>query len=914
MTPQQQRHPDPIQGLVLYSSLLLFLPRDLREEYGEEMSYILAERLKECRTFLTRGRIWARAFVDVLFHGLAERWRRRFARSRSGAQARPGLPRQPGWREERRASVLDQLRQDLVYSLRTLRRSPVYSTVVVTTLGVGIALNTVVFSVMNPFLLRPLPYAGADDLVHLGGVDALQGWDGGRFSAPQLADLRERSRAFQDLAGYYYGTQNLSGDEAAEQVSATWGTGNLFPMLGVQAAMGRVLGPEDDRPGAPDVVILSHGLWTRRYGSDPEVLGGTVRLNGVPHTVVGILPRDFNFPFNAVDLWLPMRADPTLESRRDMGTLVIGRLAEGWREAAAREEIGAVQRELAALYPEADGRYNGISIKPMREALNFAWDILRPAFLILLVGVAFVLVIACVNVAALTLARLGTRIRETALRQALGAGRRRLVRQFVVEATLLALAGGVLGVGLTHLGTGLLAGLIPPDIYRVGEISVDARVLVFSAVVTLSTPLFFAVLPAWMSARRSLTDGLKEGSSGGGIGRGAVRGRKALVVVEVALGVVLVAGTGLMMRSLANALATDVGFPAGQVLTAQLSLPESAGEDPDVLDARFRTLIEGLSALPGVASVGSVSNLPLNHEVFSLPYATPEGLDVPVEQRPTAHTSRAGPGYFQALGIPLLAGRTFDSGDAGSGIPRVVVTRNLAERLWPGESAVGRILVYERSGEDVSATVLGVTGDLYYDGLTDGPSPHIFRPLEGTISRRRFLVIRAGQGATPQSLMEPVRRALFDMDPDLPAGLRPMVDILKESTGLWAISSLFLGIFGLVALALAALGIYGVVAFTVSQRRREMGLRLALGARKGRILRGVVGEGLRLTSVGLLLGVAGAAGSGMLLSSMLLGVAGVDLPTLAAVTVVFLLVAAGSALVPARRAAAVEPAESLKME
>ncbi len=903
-----------LRSPVLYSLMLRVLPRSLREEYGEEITFVFLERLRETSALPGRGGVWVRALMDLLHHGIAARWKDRFGKGPLPHQRQPGSGDRATKEGNGPSMFGDQLRQDVIYSFRTLRRSPIYTAVVVVTLGVGIALNTLVFSVMNPFLLRPLPYAEAEDLVHLGGVDPIQGWEGGRFSAPQIADLRERSRAFEGLAGYYYGTGNLSGGQAAEQASTTWVTGNLFPLLGVRAAMGRVLGPEDDFPGAPEVTLLSHGLWVRRYGADPEIVGKTVRISGVGHTVVGVLPVDFNFPFNAVQLWLPMRSDPAQENRAAMGTLVIGRLAEGWTAEAAREEISAVQRNLAAAYPEEDGRYNAISITPMREALNFVWEMLQRAFLIMLVGVGFVLVIACVNVASLTLARLGTRIREVALRQALGAGRRRLIRQFLVEAALLAVLGGALGVGLSYFGTGLLSGLIPPDIYRVGEISLDRRVLLFSAVVTLSTPILFALVPAWMTARKSLSEGIKEGSAGGGIGRKAIRGRKVLVVAEVALGVILVTGTGLMMRSLANALATDVGFPAERILTAQFSLPESGSEDPAVVDARFQSLMDGLEALPGVSAVGSVSNLPLNHEVFSLQYATPEGLDVPLEERPSAHTSRAGPGYFEAIGIPLLAGRGFRAEDAETGVPQVIVSRSLAERLWPGESALGRTLVYGRGEEPVSAMILGVTEDFYYDEITEGPRPHIFRPLAGTGSRRRFLVISAEAGSTPESLMEPVRRTLFDLDPDVPAGIRPMMDILRESTGLWAISSLFLGIFGAVALALAALGIYGVVAFSVSQRRREMGLRLALGANRGRILSGVVSEGLRVTSVGLVLGGLGAVGAGVLLSGLLFGVGPVDLLTLSGVVGVFLVVAAGSALVPARRAAAVEPAEALRLE
>ncbi len=898
---------------VLYSGLMLLFPADLRREYGDEMAHLFLSRLAESQGPLGRIRVWARASIDVFFHGLAERWRVRLGRRGAGGRVGAGPPHREGERDARRSGFGDELRQDLIYSIRTLARSPIYTVVVVLTLGVGIALNTVVFSVMNPFLLRPLPYADADALVHLGGVDPIQGWDGGRFSFLQLEDLRERSRSFEDLAGYYYGTRNLSGDQAAEQVVTTWGTGNLFQLLGVQAAMGRVLTPEDDRIGEPEVALLSRGLWVRRYGSDPQILGKTIRLNGVPHDVIGVLPAEFNFPFNAVQLWLPMRADPTVEARGDMGTLVVGRLAEGWTAERAREEISAVHEELATAYPEADGQYSAVSVTSMREALNFVWDMLQRAFLIMLAGVAFVLVIACVNVASLTLARLGTRTREIALRQALGAGRRRLVKQFLVEAVLLAVLGGVLGIALTHVGASLLGTLIPPDIYRVGEVSLDRRVLFFSAVITLATPLLFALIPAWTTARKALTDGLKEGSTGGGVGRRAIRARKALVVAEVSLGVILVAGTGMMVRSLNNALATDVGFPADRILTAQISLPESVGEDPLVVDAHFRGLMDGISSIPGVASVGSVSNLPLNHEVFSIRYATPDGLDVPLEDRPSAHTSRAGPGYFEAMGIQILAGRSFAEGRSEEGAPEVVVSRTLAERLWAGESPLGRTIVYGRD-EPVSATVIGVSGDIYYDGLTEGPQPHIFRSLTGTTSRRRFLVIAAGPGSTPHSLMEPVRRELFNLDPDVPAGIRPMMDILRESTGLWAISSLFLGVFGMVALALAALGIYGVVAFSVSQRRREMGLRLALGSNKGKILRRVVGEGVRMTSVGLLIGGIGAIGSGFLLSSLLLGVGPVDGFTLSAVIAIFLAVAVGSAFIPARRAAAVEPAEALRME
>jgi len=895
-----------------YRRLLWALPRDFREDFGEEMTAFLGLRILEAPSRWSRLRIGVTALAEVLFQGARERWRklspRHFGTGPSGTapQNTHGPDKEPS------LMSLDQLRQDLAFSVRTLRRSPIYTTVVVATLAIGIALNSLVFSVMNPFLLRPLPYADADRLVHLGGIDRQSGGDGGRFSAPQLADLKERSRAFDDLAGYFYGTRNLSGDQAAEQVTTSWGTANLFSVLGVDAVMGRALGPQDAEAGAPDVAVLTQGLWQSRFGGERNIVGRTVRIDGKPHTVVGILPASFNFPFNAVQLWLPMKEDPVNEGRADMGTLIIGRLAEGWTRETAQEEISAVQRELAAAYPDADGRYAGVALIPLREALNFIWDMLTTAFVIMLTGVGFVLIIACVNVASLTLARLGTRTREVALRQAMGAGRGRLIRQFLVEACVLALAGGVLGVGLTYLATGLLAGLIPPDIYRVGEISVDGRVLAFTSLVALSTPLFFALAPGWTATRAGLIGGLKEGAAGSGVGKRALSGRRALVVAEVALGFILVAGTGLMMRSLANALATDVGFPAEQILTVQLVPPEAATEDPTALNASFRSLAEGLSALPGVESVGSVSHLPLNHEVFTLPYTTPEDLSAPPDERPEAITSRAGTDYFQAMEIPVLAGRTFRPEDGELDAPGVVVSRSLAERLWPGRSAVGQTLVYGRT--ELSATVLGVVADVTYHDLGGPPAPHIYRPLQGTTSRRRFLVVRAGRGSTPASLMEPVRRGLFETDPDLPAGIRPMMDIVRESTGLWALSSLFLGMFGLVALGLAALGIYGVVAFSVAQRQREMGVRIALGADGRRLLRRVMGEGIRVTAVGLGIGAVGAIVTGILLSSLLLGVGPVDPLTLCAVAVVFLTVASLSTMIPARKAAAVEPVQALRSE
>jgi predicted permease len=439
-------------------------------------------------------------------------------------------------------------------------------------------------------------------------------------------------------------------------------------------------------------------------------------------------------------------------------------------------------------------------------------------------------------------------------------------------------------------------------------------VLAFTGLIALATPLFFAAAPAWTATRRTISAVLQEGSRGSGTGRRSLRGRRILVVAEVTLAVALVSGTGLMVRSLINAMSTDVGFTAERILTAELDPDPSASDDVIALNIRFQNLIQGIEELPEVESVGTSSHLPLNHETFSLRYARPEDQDIPLEDRASAYTSRVGPSYFATMGIPLISGRTFRPDDGVPGADGILVSKGLAEQLWPGETALGRSLIYGDEEEPSIGYVLGVVGDIRWDGLTGTPRPHIFRPLAGTASRRRFLVIAMAQGVSPRALVEPVRQTLYRLDPELPAVIRPMTDIVRESTGLWALSSLFLGSFGLVALALAALGIYGIVAYSVSQRTREMGLRLALGADPSRLLRSVVGEGLRLTGLGLLLGVLASIGAGILLSNVLLGVGALDPLTLGSTAGAFLAVAGISAFLPARRAAAVDVVEAIREE
>lgn len=875
--------------------------RGAREEIDEELAFHLDACVEE---LLAQG--WsqaeARAEAERRFGDLEatrEICSRDHARNRSRRQ---------------RGHQMDGLRQDFRFALRTLWRRPTYAAVVVATLAVGIALNTLVFSFMNPYLLRPLPYADADRLVAIGGIDRLEGWDLGRFATPQIADLKATSRSFDAIGHYYYGSTNLATDEGAERIGMARMSGNLFEMLGVDASIGRTLGEADDREGAPPAVVLGHGLWTSRYGASPSIVGTTVRLDQEPHTVVGVMPAAFNFPYNAIDLWLPRRADPGATDRSVQSDLVVGRLAPGVTAAAAREELSRIQSGLATRWPATDGVYEEVSVKPLREALNFAWAIIQPAFLILLAAVALVLLIACVNVASITLARSEARQREMAVRAAVGAGRSRLTRQLLVESLILAAIGGVVGVALSSLGTSLVAGLLPGELFRVGEVTLDARVLLFSSALTLATPLVFGLAPSLAVTRASLASVIRTAGGGVGGGRAGSRARRALVVIQVSLAVVLVASTGLMVRSFANATRADLGFASQDLLVASLTPAPASYPDAAALATYYDEMKARLAAIPGVAGVGMVSTLPLNHETSAVRFTTPAGEDQPVEDRPAAYTSRAGVGYFAAMGIAVVAGRDFTTDDVQRSTPGVVVSRGLAEQLWPTDDAVGRTLVYGDGEQPQRAEVVGVVGDVRYDELRGTPRPHIYRVLDGTATRRRFVVTRVAAGGSVASLVGPVRQAFRTADPDLPLSLRPMTDIVNETTGPWAIGSGFLAVFGLVALALAALGIYGLITFSVQRRRNEMGLRLALGANAGALRRSIVGDGLRLTIVGLTLGLVLAVAVGAALRGVLLGVGALDPISLLGAGGLFLLVAATASWIPARRTSRIDPVTVLRAD
>jgi putative ABC transport system permease protein len=821
------------------------------------------------------------------------------------------LQKQRG-REERRTMRFEEFVQDLKFAARTLKKAPGYAVLVVMTLALGIAATTTIFSVMNPYLFRPLPYANAERLVQINQHDRISGWDMARHSLAMADDWRARSRAFQDIGIYNYGVSNVTGPEGPEQIPVSRMSDNMLELLGVQPVMGRGFLPGEDGPGAEPVVLLDHGLWERRYGADPSIVGRAIPMDGVMHTVIGVMPKDFNFPFNEIKTWIPIPDDASTMEREEAYYILVGLLNEGWDATRAREELTGIQRELAAQYPDTDGRFNGVSVKSLRAALNFVWDIMRAAFAVLLSGVLFVLLIACVNVASLTLARSSTRFREVAVRAAMGAERSRIARQLLTESGLLAILGGAVGVILTYGIVTVIGPVFPEGLYRVGDISVDRNVLLFSLLVTLATPFAFGLWPALEASRRNLTDALKEGSRGLQ-GRGRARGRRVLVIAQVAMAVVLIAGAGLMIRSFQEVRKVDLGFDAAGTLAIQVSLPEADYPTREEAMAFVDRGIEALGSLPGVRGSSAVSTLPMNHESGALRFVTSEIASSVGEDWPVALPNSIAPGYLETMQISLVAGRGFTSAD-GPADPRVVlVNRELVERYLGGASPIGRTIQVGSPDEPRQVTIVGVVEGVRHNDtdLAPGPvGPQIYRPLAQSFSRRVFLTVATN--GPPVELVPSARQAIQEIDSDLPLILRPVADVVAESHLQYQVGSVALTIFGVVALLLATLGIYGLISYSVAQRRREIGVRIAMGATGAEVRRFVLSDGLRLTGLGLAIGIALALLLGRLIASQLYGVAPHDPVTLSGVLALFGAVAVVASLVPAGRAARTNPLDVLR--
>jgi putative ABC transport system permease protein len=809
---------------------------------------------------------------------------------------------------------------DLRSAVRQLRRARGVTAVAVLTLALGVGAATALFTAVDAVLLRPLPYRDPDRLAFVREV--------GRGSAPgdvqsslrSVSEWRERTRAFGALAAYRYWLFNLAGAPQAEALLGAYVTDNAFATLGVPPALGRTFRPGEDRPGANRVAVLSHDLWRRRFGADPRVLGRALRMDGAAYTVVGVMPAGFDFPATvpanaalpsrALDVWVPAGVDPLRVGRGEHTWWVVGRLAPGATPTQAEDELSRFARATHAADPEA---YDAVAVRGLRAHVVAP---VRPALLLLLGAAGVLLAIACANVAGLLLARATGRAREVAVRLAVGATRGRLVRQLLAESTVLAAAGAALGLGFAAVAVAALAHAAPANVPRVAAAHVDPRALAFAAGTALVTALAFGLAPALHAAGGGagagggLTDTLRAAGRGATTGRAAARGRSALVVAQVALSLLLLAGAGLLARSY-RALATErLGFAPARLLTLFTLLPEGRYPDVRARSAFVTEAVARVAAVPSVASAAAVSTLPLSG-LGSNGSVAVEGRPVPrPEDRLNVNTRTVTPGYFRTLGIPLVAGRDVAAADTLGAPPVVVVSQALAAHLFPGESPLGRRLtnVRERPLE-----IVGVVGDVRDDALDQAPRPAVYLPTAQDADVVASFAVRTR--GDPRAAEGAVRAALAGLDPEQPVmNVRPMADYVAQATEARRFGLALTGAFAGVALGLSAVGLYGVLAYLVGLRARELAVRAALGATRADAARLVAGGALRLTALGVALGAAAALALRRAVAAQLYGVGATDPVTLGAVAAVLAGAALAAGAAPALRAARVDPAAALRAE
>jgi len=804
---------------------------------------------------------------------------------------------------------------DLRYAARTLWREPAFTTVAVLTVALGIGANTAIFSIVNGVLLRPLPYAEPDRLVALREVipAVAKTYPTLPVSARHFVEWRQRLHSFERMSAIDPGTATLTSSREPEQLDIMRVSADLFETVGVHAAAGRTFAAGEDQEGKDDVAILSYSLWQRRFNSDPAIVGSTIHLDGRPRTVVGVLPAGFQCPnlrVLEVGKSFASRPDvfvPLAFNKQELGQLmgqfnynVIARLKPGATVPAATAELNIVAADLVKLSGEK------------MELKGWAGSLLdsmvgqaRRGLFVLLAAVGTVLLIVCVNLANLMLARGERHARESAIQTALGAGSRRLVQQALAPALLIAFAGGVLGVAVAAGGLSALIKSAPADIPRLDEVRLDPQVLAFAFIITTITGLLFGLAPAWRAVRTEPQSALKSGGRTGSGSGGAARLRSALVVAEVGLSTVLLVTGALLMSSFLRVMRGEKGFQAPTVLSADVQIPAAKYHDDAQRDAFFRLALDRLAAQPGVVSAAIITALPLQGQTW-IDSVSVRGDTRSDWQKTSVNIRFISPDYFRAMGIPLRAGRPFNNND---GRKVVMISEGLAQILWPGQDAVGRQLV----DGDTPRDVIGVVGDIRVEA-DKLPVPIIYRPHWDYSPRRVVLIARAAAG-DPHSIAGAMRAAVRGVDPDVPlASVRTMREVLEESVAQREFQMRLAGAFALTALLLAALGIYGVVSYSVTRRTNEIGIRMALGAQASQLYRMVLRQAMAPVAVGLVLGLAGAIAAGRVLASLLYQVSPSDPALYTAAALLLGSVGLAASFLPARRAAIMDPLNALRDE
>jgi putative ABC transport system permease protein len=797
---------------------------------------------------------------------------------------------------------------DLRYALRALARSPGFTLAVIVTLALGIGANSAIFSIVYGVLIRPLPYGQPDRLVQL--YSRYPQFGRSNTSLPDFRDWRDRSHSFEQLAARHTGNFVLTGEGEPERVVVDRVTSNWFATFGVKPALGRAFLPEEDKMGGDDrVVVLSHGYWQRRFGGDPRVIGRQVQLNGNPWTVVGVAPPDFQFGL-PVDLWAPTRADTTANRRAEFLD-VIGRLKPGVTVEQASADVAAVSRQLTEQYPETNATISSEVIS-LREDLVQS---VRESLYAFMGAVVLVLLIACANVANLLLARAATREREVAVRVALGAGRGRLVRQLLTESVLLALLGGLAGLALASWSVAAISAMKVEMLPRQTEIGMNLPVVVFSLTLALATGLLFGLAPALSLSRGPLSASLREGARGA-TGGALARMRGALVLGEVAFALVLLVGAGLLVRSFEKLSRVDVGFEPSGVLTYSVLFPTSKFRDRELLPPVYRSLLERARAIPGVRTAALSTTLPmigsgyLSYTVEGIPPRASRPDDPPDDVQPF----QVSPDYFSALRIPLRRGRLIGATDAERA-PRVaLVNEEFVRRTFQGIDPIGRRITFGDPADSASwMTIVGVVGNVAQEGVTAKPYAQLYRSIDQW--PRSGVLVSLRTDGDPLRLAASARAAMHDVDRDLVVNdVRSLEEIVAQNISRPRLSVWVLTGFSVMALLLAAVGIYGVMAYTVAQRTREIGVRMALGADPGNVKRLVVRQGMRPALLGIGIGLLAALAASRLIASLLYGVSAVDPVTFVLVPLFLSGVALLATYLPALRATRVLPTVALQAE
>ena len=812
-----------------------------------------------------------------------------------------------------RRDLLGDLNQDVKFARRQLARSPLFTLVAVVTLGLGIGATTAIYSVVDGIMLKPLPFPEPQQLVSIWADYSRRGGPAQEWlSYPNFEDLTEQSEALLGAAVYGGGGPTLTGRGDPQPVrDAQISRGMFTEVLRANPAMGRHFDDSEHGAGGPRAVILSHGLWERAFGGDPAVLGQSISLNDQPHTVVGVMGPDFSPPFIPdAELWRPMQIDPANPPcGRGCAVLrAIGRMAESADVEILTAEATAIGSRLEREYPE-DNTGVGYAVAPLREDLVAEAS---TALRVLLGAVAFVLIMACVNVANLMLGRATARRGEMAVRAALGAGGKRIIRQLLTESGLLALLGGGLGIAIGAWATGGLVSLAPAGTPRIQEVSMDLRVLAVMAIVTLTSGVVFGTLPALRAARRDVNADLREGGRGSGSG-GPARLRSALVVTQVALALVLTAGAGLLIRSFDNLRSAELGFETEGVTTFFLGLPNSRYPDRDAVQSFYERLEERVSGLPGVAAVGSVSTLPLTGLDGDVNFNI-EGRPLPeVGEELAVWFRRTTPGYHEAMGIDIVAGRGFQPSDDAESPRVVIVNETMAEQLFPERSPIGQRLNLGNPENPVWREIVGVARDVRNFGIRQDSRYALYAPFAQVPAGFMFLAVKSSlptESVTPQ-----IRLIIREADPSLAmARVQSMEDVVGASLAADRVTTLLLALFAGLALTLAVVGIYGVLSYSVTSRFPEMGLRIALGGSVRSVGAMIVGKSLSLVGLGIAVGLVGVVVVTRAMGALLYGVSPTDPVTLAAVVALLTMVGAVASIQPARRAGRVDPISVLKAE